>query len=375
MNRIVSHIRSNVFDRPTLVLDVDQVEENYHQLKAGMPAAHVHYAVKANPHPDILARLVTLGCRFDAASIGEIELCLAAGADPAHISFGNTVKRVKDIQDAYARGISLFAADASEELRKIAEHAPKSNVFVRVLMRSTEAEWPLSRKFGCSSSMVIPLMHEAEELELNPVGLSFHVGSQTRHPHMWYDSLDAVAAIWHNAVQEGFHLSLLNIGGGFPAYYGVDITEPEEYGASILEAVRDRFGDVDYIMAEPGRGLVGNAGCIAAEALLVSRKHDEDPVRWVYLNIGRFHGLAETEEEAIKYQFLTPDCDSTHTGPCIVAGPTCDSADVLYETHQVEFPADLAHGDRVIILNCGAYTSTYSSVCFNGFPPLSVTTI
>lgn len=375
MEKIKSYILNNKFDRPVLVLDVDQVKNNYKMLKAGMPEAHIHYAVKANPHPEILQSLVELGCRFDAASIGEIDMCLAAGADPAHISFGNTVKRVQDIADAYARGISLFAADASEELRKIAEYAPKSNVFVRVLMRSTEAEWPLSRKFGCSSSMVIPLMHEAEELELNPVGLSFHVGSQTRHPHMWYDSLDAVAAIWHNAVQEGFHLSLLNIGGGFPAYYGVDITEPKEYGASILEAVRERFGEVDYIMAEPGRGLVGNAGCIAAEALLVSRKHDEDPVRWVYLNIGRFHGLAETEEEAIKYQFLTPDCDSTQTGPCIVAGPTCDSADVLYETHKVEFPLDLTYGDRVIILNCGAYTTTYSSVAFNGFPPLGVVVI
>jgi ornithine decarboxylase len=372
MNRIVTHILSNKFERPTLIIDVDQVEENYQQLKAGMPRAHIHYAVKANPHPAILARLVKLGCRFDAASIGEIDMCLAAGAAPAHISFGNTVKRVQDIAEAYAKGISLFAADASEELAKIAKHAPKSNVFIRVLMRSTEAEWPLSRKFGCSSSMVIPLMHEAVELELNPVGLSFHVGSQTRHPHMWYDSLDSVAAIWHNAIEEGFDLSLLNIGGGFPAYYGVDVTEPAEYGSTILEAVQERFGDVDYIMAEPGRGLVGNAGCIAAETLLVSRKHDEDPVRWVYLNIGRFHGLAETEAEAIKYQFLTPDCASTNTGPCIVAGPTCDSADVMYETHQVEFPLDLTSGDRVVILNCGAYTSTYSSVAFNGFSPFEV---
>jgi ornithine decarboxylase len=375
MNRIVSYLRSNTFERPTLVLDIDQVEENYNKLKAGMPSAHIHYAVKANPHPEILKRLVSLGCRFDAASIGEIDMCLEAGADPAYISFGNTVKRVQDISSAYAAGIRLFAADASEELEKIAKFAPGSNVFIRVLMRSTEAEWPLSRKFGCSSSMVIPLMHEAQGMGLTPVGLSFHVGSQTRHPHMWYDSLDAVAAIWHNAVEEGFNLSLLNIGGGFPAYYGVDITDPEEYGATVLEAVRERFGDVDYIMVEPGRGMVGSAGCIAAEALLVSRKHEEDPVRWVYLNIGRFHGLAETEEEAIKYQFLTPDCDSTQTGPCIVAGPTCDSADVLYETHKVEFPLDLTYGDKVIILNCGAYTSTYSSVAFNGFPPLAVVTI
>lgn len=375
MSRLISYIEKNEFSRPTLLLDVDKVESNYLQLKAGMPGAHIHYAVKANPHPDILARLVSLGCRFDAASIGEIDLCLEAGAEPSHISFGNTVKRVQDIIEAYAKGISLFAADAEEELTKISMYAPGSSVFIRVLMYSTEAEWPLSRKFGCSSSMVIPLMHEARELGLNPVGLSFHVGSQTRHPHMWYDSLDSVAAIWHNAIEEGFDLSLLNIGGGFPAYYGVDITEPIEYGRSIMTALQERFGNVEYIMAEPGRGLVGSAGAIAAETLLVSRKHAEDPVRWVYLNIGRFHGLAETEAEAIKYQFLTPDCESNETSPCIVAGPTCDSADVMYETHKVEFPLDLTFGDRVIILNCGAYTSTYSTVAFNGFPPLRVEVI
>jgi ornithine decarboxylase len=218
-------------------------------------------------------------------------------------------------------------------------------------------------------------MHVAKQHGVEPVGVSFHVGSQTRHPHMWYDILDFVSGIWNNAKEEGFNLTLLNIGGGFPAYYGVDITEPEEYGSTIIDAVKERFGDVEYIMAEPGRGLVGNAGAIAAEVLLVSRKHDDDPVRWVYLNIGKFHGLAETEQEAIKYQFLTPDTDANDTAPCILAGPTCDSADVLYEKNKVELPTDLTSGDKFIILNCGAYTTTYSSVAFNGFPPLEVVTI
>ena len=375
LNKIIKHINSNTFERPTLVIDIKQVEENYNQLKAGMEKAHIHYAVKANPHPKVLKRLVKLGCRFDAASIGEIKLCLDAGAKPEHISFGNTVKRIPDIKEAYELGISLFSADAEDELTKISMYAPGSRVFIRVLMRSTEAEWPLSRKFGCSSSMVIPLMHDAKEKGLIPVGLSFHVGSQTRHPHMWFDSLDSVAAIWHNAKDEGFDLTLLNIGGGFPAFYGVDITEPEEYGAAILEAVQERFGDVEYIMAEPGRGLVGSAGAIAAEVLLVSNKTEGDPVRWVYLNIGRFSGLAETEGEAIKYQFLTPDTAANAYGPCILAGPTCDSADVLYEKNKVELPTDLTFGDKFIILNCGAYTSTYSTVAFNGFPPLEVITI
>jgi ornithine decarboxylase len=375
LNKILKHINKNEFERPTLVVDVDQVEENYTRLKVGMPGAHIHYAVKANPHPKILKRLVKLGCRFDAASIGEIDMCLKAGALPEHISFGNTVKRWQDVVAAHKKGITLFSVDAEEEIEKVAKHAPGSKVFIRILIRSTEAEWPLSRKFGCSSSMVIPLMHVAKQHGVEPVGVSFHVGSQTRHPHMWYDILDFVSGIWNNAKEEGFNLTLLNIGGGFPAYYGVDITEPEEYGSTIIDAVKERFGDVEYIMAEPGRGLVGNAGAIAAEVLLVSRKHDDDPVRWVYLNIGKFHGLAETEQEAIKYQFLTPDTDANDTAPCILAGPTCDSADVLYEKNKVELPTDLTSGDKFIILNCGAYTTTYSSVAFNGFPPLEVVTI
>ena len=375
MNRLLSHIQNNDYDRPTLLIDVDQVETNYKKLKSGMPTAHIHYAVKSNPHPEILKRLVSLGSRFDAASRGEIEMCLAAGAEAEHISFGNTVKRTQDIEWAYKNGITIFAADAEEELEKIARYAPGSRVFIRILIRSTEAEWPLSRKFGCSSSYAVPLIVYAASLGLDPVGLSFHVGSQTRHPHMWLDSLDSVSAIWNHAKEEGFDLWLLNIGGGFPAYYGVDITEPEEYGAAIMAAVQERFEGVEYIMAEPGRGMVGNAGCIAAEVLLVSRKTPGDPVRWVYLNIGRFSGLAETEGEAIKYQFVVPGKELSETSECIIAGPTCDSADVLYEDNKVQLPVDLKAGDKFIIKSCGAYTSTYSTVAFNGFPPLRVEVI
>lgn len=375
MNDLMNYILTHSFDRPTLVIDVDRVESNYLELEAGMPGAHIHYAVKANPHPEILKRLVKLGCRFDAASMNEIKMCLEAGARPEEISFGNTIKRVQDIAWAKEQGITLFAADAEEELDKIAKHAPGSRVFIRILTHSIEAEWPLSRKFGCGSSYAIPLLNRARELGLRPVGLSFHVGSQTKHPHMWSDSLDTVASIWEHALAESHDLWLLNIGGGFPAYYGVDITQPIEYGTKLMEMVRERFGNVKYIMAEPGRGLVGSAGAIAGEVLLVSRKNTDDPVRWVYMNVGRFNGLAETEGEAIKYQFITPDCSSDRDGECIVAGPTCDSADVLYEKNKVMLPMDLAAGQRIIIKSCGAYTSTYSTVAFNGFPPLDVIAI
>ena len=375
MNELEDYIRANVFDVPTLVLDINRVEHNYAELKAGMPAAHIHYAVKANPHPAILSRLVQLGCRFDAASTQEIEMCLDAGAKPGDISYGNTIKRAQDIAWAHAQGITLFSADSEEELHKLAANAPGCGVFIRLLVSSAEAEWPLSRKFGCSTSYAIPLLDLARTLGLAPVGLSFHVGSQTKHPYMWYDCLDTVSAIWHDARAEGHQLWLLNIGGGFPAYYGVDITDSKTYGATLMAEVERRFEGVEYIMAEPGRGMTGSAGAIAAECVLVSRKTPGDPVRWVYLNVGRFSGLAEAEGESIRYQFTVLGKESEATTPCIVAGPTCDSADVLYERNKVDFPVSLTSGDRVIIWTCGAYTSTYSTIAFNGFPPLEVVAI
>ena len=372
MNKLENHIKRNKFERPTLVLDVAEVESNYHDLKRGMPDAYIHYAVKANPHPRILERLVKIGCRFDAASMAEIQMCLDAGASPSDISFGNTIKRPQDIAWSVEQGIELFSADAEEELEKIAQHAPGKKVFIRLLVSSAEAEWPLSRKFGCSTSYAIPLLNKARELGLQPVGLSFHVGSQTRHPHMWYDCLDTVSAVWEHARAEGHDLWLLNIGGGFPAFYGKEITDAETYGSKIMAAVKERFEGVTYIMAEPGRGLVGEAGAIAAEVLLVSRKTPGDPVRWVYLNIGRFSGLAECEDEAIRYEFLVPGRELEPTSPCAVAGPTCDSADILYQKKKVKLPIGLKSGDKIIIKTCGAYTSTYSTIAFNGFPPLEV---
>jgi ornithine decarboxylase len=361
-------------DRPTLVIDVDRVEAQYHALKAGLGAAHVHYAVKANPHPAILARLVRLGSRFDAASRGEIEQCLAAGARPDHVSYGNTIKRAADVAWAHGAGITLFAADAEEELEKIALHAPGAQVYVRLIVELSQADWPLTRKFGCDEGTALRLLDHAKKLGLFPVGFSFHVGSQTRRAEMWAPTLDQMARTWAAAKEAGHELSLLNIGGGFPAFYGEAIDAPTDYAGKVMEMVRARFGDVPHIMAEPGRGLVAEAGMIVAEVVLASRKSERDLHRWVFLSIGRFSGLAETEGEAIRYQFVTPR-DGEPTGPCILAGPSCDSADVLYEKRPVHLPLSLRAGDRVLIQNTGAYTSTYSSVCFNGFPPLDVVAI
>ncbi|MBY6202146.1 type III PLP-dependent enzyme [Maritalea mobilis] len=373
-SRLEAFARLHTFERPTLILDIDRVEAQYHALSAGLGRAAIHYAVKANPAPEILERLAAIGSHFDAASRREIELCLAAGAHAEHISFGNTVKKPADIAFAHAVGVEIFAADASEELEKIAAHAPGAQVYIRLLVEASGADWPLTRKFGTSHNVALELMAEARALGLCPVGLSFHVGSQTRDPMMWAPILDQIAATWHDAQDAGFALDLLNIGGGFPAFYGDDIPHPTAYAARVAELVAERFGDVPRIMAEPGRGLVAEAGLIAAEVLLVSRKSHDDLHRWVMLDIGKFSGLAETMDEAIRYQFVT-DRDHEAMGPCILAGPSCDSADVLYEKRPVALPMGLKAGDRILIRACGAYTSSYASIGFNGFPPLDVVVI
>ena len=323
-------------------------------------------------------RLAALGSGFDAASRGEIELCLAAGATPDRISFGNTVKRASDIAWADARGIDLFAADAEAEIEKIAEHAPGARVYIRLLVEVSEAEWPLGRKFGAPGTQAVELLDLARARGLRPVGFSFHVGSQTRRAAMWRATLDRIAEAWETARARGHALELLNIGGGFPAFYGDEIDEAEAYAREVMAQVRARFGTPSeggpsWIMAEPGRGLVAEAGVIAAEVLLVSRRPD-DIARWVYLDIGKFSGLAETIDEAIRYVIET-DADGAETGPCILAGPTCDSADVLYEKRPVQLPLALRPGDGVRLLSAGAYTASYASVGFNGYPPLAVVCI
>jgi ornithine decarboxylase len=374
VSRLDAYLATSRFEKPTLVLDLDRVETQFLALKAGLGRAQIYYAVKANPAPQIISRMVDLGSRFDAASRAEVALCLAQGAQPSDISFGNTIKRASDIAWAAGQGIALFAADAEEELEKIAQSAPGTSVYIRLLVEVSEADWPLSRKFGCDRTTALRLLDAAKSLGLNPVGFSFHVGSQTRRAEMWIPTLDAMAAIWADAKTAGYDLSILNIGGGFPAFYGEEIDAPTAYAAKVIEMVEARFPDVAHIMAEPGRGMVAEAGVIAAEVLLVSHKSDRDMHRWVYLDIGRFSGLAETEGEAIRYQFETAR-DADPKGPCIMAGPSCDSADVLYEKRPVALPVTLKSGDRIFIRNTGAYTTTYASVGFNGFPPLDIVVI
>jgi ornithine decarboxylase len=369
-DRIRSFLSERQPDGPCLVVDLNVVRDNYMTFANALPDTRVFYAVKANPAPQILSLLADLGSCFDTASVPEIEMVLASGATPERISYGNTIKKERDIERAWGMGVNLFAFDSEAELEKIARAAPGSKVFCRILFDCEGAEWPLSRKFGCAPAMAVELMDKARRLGLKPYGISFHVGSQQRNVRSWDRALGIVADIFRTLADRGIDLSMVNMGGGFPARYLKDIPRVQAYGEAIHEALREHFGNhLPETIIEPGRGMVGNAGVLQAEVVLISRKSEDEDARWVYLDIGKFGGLAETMDESIRYPIRTPH-DGDAEGPCVLAGPTCDSADVLYEKEPYFLPVSLSIGDKVLIEATGAYTTTYSAVAFNGFAPL-----
>ena len=369
--RIARYLETASVQTPCLIVDVELVEHNYVDLVRALPEASVFYAVKANPADEVVKRLAKLGANFDTASLGEIDLCLAHGVEPERLSFGNTIKKQKDIAAAYDRGVRLFAFDSEAELIKLSQSAPGAKVFCRILVDCSGAEWPLSRKFGCEMAMAADLLVRAKELGLDPYGLSFHVGSQQTDLAQFDKAIAQASALFAAVAARGVHLRMINVGGGFPSRYHRDVPPIISYGQAIRGALKRHYkGAQPELIVEPGRYIVGDAGVIASEVILVAHKGGADERRWVYLDVGKFHGLAETMDEAIKYRVLTPH-DGGETVPVVLAGPTCDSADILYEKTDYRLPAALKAGDRILILSTGAYTTTYSSIAFNGMPPLA----
>jgi ornithine decarboxylase len=355
---------------PFLVLDLDVVEERYRALIGAMPVTRVLYAVKANPAREVLQRLDDLGSGFDVASPGEIDRCLKLGIDPARLAFGNTIKKERDIVYAHSCGVGIFTVDAEAELVKVIRQAPGATVYVRISTDGAGAGWPLSRKFGCSPPDALGLLRKAAHAGLR-FGVSFHVGSQQRHLAAWDRALADTAALVRTLSQEGYQAAGVNLGGGLPCAYREPVAGIAAYGEAIRRALARHLGRgfAGEILTEPGRYLVGDAGVIQAEVVLISRRHGAGQTRWVYLDIGMFNGLAETLDEAIRYRIGAPP-GRGGPGPVVLAGPSCDSADVLYEESGYQLPVGLRIGDKLQLMSAGAYTASYSTVWFNGFEPL-----
>lgn len=360
-------------ETPFLVVDLNRVAKAYDELHTAMRGAKIYYAMKANPHPSVIALLCKKGSYFDVASRFEIDQLIALGVEPERFSYGNTIKKEKDIAYAFQKGIRYFTTDSRSDMEKLAAQAPGAHITFRLLLDGGGADWPLSRKFGAHPDMVYRLIKEATELGLDPYGISFHVGSQQRDIGQWDSAIARVRYLFDALREEGIVLRAINLGGGFPAKYLQPTASTHEYATLIKRYLREDFGDEKLeLIVEPGRSITGDAGIIFSEVVMISQKSDTQDVRWVYLDVGKFGGLIETLDEAIKYPIFVEGKERVKkTSEVILAGPTCDSCDILYEDFKYHLPDSLKEGERVNIFSTGAYTTSYSSVGFNGFPPLA----
>jgi ornithine decarboxylase len=347
---------------PVLVVDLDVVRLRHQAIRSALPGVEVHYAVKANPHPTIASALREAGCGFEVSSIAELELTLGAGARGADVISCNPVKAPEFIRRAFEAGVRRFAFDSVREVEKLAAAAPGAEVLVRVTVDNSGSEWPLSRKYGVGPAEAVDLLLAARATGLMPIGATFHVGSQCLRARSWIDALDVCRTVFDQAASRGLTLTALNLGGGLAVQHTRPIPDLDAVGAAVTRHLRAHFPPDLRLSIEPGRALVGEAAILVSTVIGIAERAGE---RWVYADAGVFNALMETTG-GFRYEVVS-ERPGGRT-PCVLAGPSCDSVDVI--SSDALLP-DVRVGDRLYVLNAGAYTLSYASA-FNGFGPPEV---
>jgi ornithine decarboxylase len=347
---------------PFLVLDHERVEDAYLRLRRTMPQVALHYAVKCNSEPTLLARLHALGAGFEIASLPELEALVALGVDPRHVLYSNPVKPPTHITGAWQLGVTGFAADSRDELEKLSVLAPGAEIYIRLDAQDATSRVPLAGKFGVERAVALELLLEGRALGLRPHGLTFHVGSQALDPAAYTNAIGLAGEVMRAAQAHGIRLALLDIGGGLPARYTEPIPQLEAYACAIAKGIAALPYPM-HVVAEPGRALVAEAGVLATTVIGVAERRGR---RWVHLDVGAFNGMMETLEtrRELVYPLAFSPRGPRRLVATAVTGPTCDSEDTLFLN--VPVPEDLRCGDRLYILTAGAYTTAYASR-FNGF--------
>lgn len=352
---------------PFLAVDINTLRDRYRRLTASMPGVRPFYAVKCNPSPAIVRSLLAMGSSFEIASYPELEVLVANGVDPTDVLYSNTVKPPLHVAKAHQAGVWRFAVDSSGELKKLAQHAPGSAVYVRLRVDDSESLFPLSRKFGAETHKARALMLEAARLGLQPYGLTFHVGSQCANAEAWRLAIQQSGSLMTQLLTEGIRISMLDIGGGFPARYMTNVPAIESIGAVVTSALEGLPYQPALLACEPGRHLTAESGVMVATVLGRDVRAGEN---WLYLDVGAYNGLMETQQTGNRWQFplwsSRPDHAFVPKVPFTVTGPSCDSSDTMFYNEML--PSTLEAGDRLYIGCAGAYSLSYASH-FNGFAP------
>jgi ornithine decarboxylase len=359
-----------VIDVPTpyLVTDLDAIARRLHDFRAALPGVLPFYAMKCNPSAEILSTLRDQGAGFEIASLGELRMLQRLDIAPADVLFSNPVKPPAHIAAAHAAGLWRFSFDSPNELRKLAEHAPGSAVYLRLRVDDSASSFPLSLKFGAEPHEARDLLVLARRLGLRPYGVTFHVGSQCGNTAAWRQAVAATGKIMRELLHEGIRLDMVDLGGGFPARYVDDVPTIEEIGAIVLPALAELLPyRPTMLVAEPGRHLVAEAAVMAVSVIGREVRQGEN---WLFVDVGAYNGMMETVQLPTGWDYplwsSVRDHGETARLPFTITGPSCDSSDTMF--HGVSLPATIDVGDIVYIGSAGAYTLSYASA-FNGFPP------
>jgi ornithine decarboxylase len=355
------------FGSPLLIIDCERVRAQYRKLARALPGVDLHYALKPLPHPAVVRTVAEMGGFLDLATTGEVQLVSGLGIDPARCIHTHPIKRDKDFRNALFAGVKIFVADNPDEVRKFRRYRADAELLLRVSFRSPGAVSDLSRKFGCDPESALELARLAAKLGIRLRGFSFHVGSQARDALKHVEAIEACVKLLKVARREKLGpLDILDIGGGFPIDYAQRVPEIGRFCAPIRKALAGVPKDV-RVIAEPGRFIAGPAAIGVAS---VMGRAEREGLWWYYLDDGLYGSWNGQMYDHASYPIESLK-KSEDQRPSVLAGPTCDSIDVIAEN--ILLPK-LKMGDLIIGKAMGAYTWASASE-FNFFPRATVVSV
>ncbi|KAI1291238.1 hypothetical protein EDD11_009037 [Mortierella claussenii] len=380
------------------VADLGEVYRQHMRWKTLLPRIEPFFAMKCNPDPMVMRLLASLGTGFDCASKNEIQSVLDLGVDPSRIIYANPCKQNAFVKYAYNHKVRMMTFDNVEELHKIKRLHPDAQLVLRILTDDSKSLCKLGLKFGAPLDTTGHLLTTAQELGLDVIGVSFHVGSGCFDASAFGEAVIRARRVFDQAKDYGFDFKLLDVGGGFPSAHVTEGITFEKVAAILGPTVDTLFGSDVRVIAEPGRYYVGSAFTLATQVIArrtVQREvQDEEheqrvPSHMYYVNDGVYgsfncimfdHQTCEPQVLLRNGQFsykyyhrqlwssLSPSSFMMSTeedpeGYASVWGPTCDSIDCI--SSRARLPL-LETGDWLYFDNMGGYTITAASQ-FNGF--------
>lgn len=350
---------------PVLFLSQSRIRETFRNLENALPGVHLYYAVKSNSCPEIINVLKNENSFFDVCSNGEIDIVRNCGIKADCCINTHPIKRDSDIRYSLDYGISIFVADNEDELDKLVPYKDKLKVLIRMSIQNPGCLVNLSHKFGVAPQLTWDLVKMANKKGLSIAGISFHAGSQNENSLKYIEALEYCRDIFKRAALNGINMEIIDIGGGFPINYLTPVLPPSQFCQPINEYI-ERYFSSYKVIAEPGRIISGPSMTLATKVMGRSLRNG---VWWYYLDEGMYGSFSGKMYDHADYPMYTNKTGNRYNS--VLAGPTCDSIDVIYEN--INLPL-LDIGDLLIFESMGAYT-TASASRFNGFPKTKIVVV